>query len=145
MVRIRTSRPEDVERAVEIWRAAVDATHDFLTPEDRSAIDDEVQAFLPQLSLWLALDADGRAVGFMSLEDGDMGALFIDPIWRGKGVGRALVTYAVALHPFLTTTVNEQNAQALGFYAQMGFRPTGRSAVDDEGRPYPIVRLRRHV
>jgi len=58
MIAIRSSRPDDGERAVEIWRRAVDATHDFLTPQDRRAIDELVSSFLPQARLWLAVDAD---------------------------------------------------------------------------------------
>lgn len=37
--------------------------------------------------------------------------------------------------------VNEQNVQAAGFYARLGFRVTGRDATDPSGRPYPILHL----
>lgn len=40
-----------------------------------------------------------------------------------------------------TVDVNEQNTQAVGFYARAGFTVTGRSPVDDEGRPYPLLHL----
>lgn len=33
--------------------------------------------------------------------------------------------------PELTTNVNEQNEQAVGFYKKVGFKVTGRSEVDD--------------
>ena len=58
MVEIRKGRPGDVPRAFEIWCAAVDATHGFLTPEDRAEIDEMVaRDFLPNVALWLAVDA----------------------------------------------------------------------------------------
>ncbi|MGL3821555.1 acetyltransferase [Sphingopyxis sp. R3-92] len=142
MIAIRTSTPADGERALQIWRDAVDATHDFLTPEDRVAIEREVSGFLPAAPLWLAVDADDRPIGFMLLDGASMEALFIDPAHRGGGVGRALVAHALALHPALTTEVNEQNAQAVGFYERMGFVPTGRSERDGQGRAYPLIHLR---
>jgi putative acetyltransferase len=142
MTHIRLSTPADGARVVDIWRSAVDATHDFLSPADRGAIEREVQRFLPQLPLWLALDGAGGPVGFMALSDGHMDALFIDAAARGQGVGRALVAHALTIAPTLTTDVNEQNAQAVGFYRRLGFVPTGRSPVDGEGRPYPLVHLR---
>src|SRR5262245_17575083 len=125
MVTIRASRPSDGLRALEIWRGAVDATHDFLTPKDRADIDVTVSGFLPEAPLWLAVDEDDRAVGFMLMNDAHMEALFIDPDWRGRGVGRALVDHGLKLHPVMTTDVNEQNGQALGFYERMGFERIG--------------------
>jgi putative acetyltransferase len=142
MIKLRPSRPEDGSRVVEIWAAAVDATHDFLTPQDRAEIGREVAAFLPSAPLTLAVDDRDRAIGFMLIDNGHMEALFIDPEHRGAGVGAILIDYALAVHPLLTTDVNEQNAQAVGFYEHMGFTRTGWSATDGRGRPYPLIHLR---
>ncbi|MNW07434.1 putative N-acetyltransferase YjaB [compost metagenome] len=71
-----------------------------------------------------------------------MEALFIDPDQHGKGIGKALITLALAEHPALTTDVNEQNPGAIGFYEHMGFERTGRSTHDGQGRPYPLIHLR---
>ena len=120
MTTIRRSQAADGERAIAIWRRAVDATHDFLLPADRLAIDAEVCAFLPQAPLWLAVDAQDVAQAFMLIDSGHMEALFVDPACRGQGLGAALVHHALALHPGLTTDVNAQNTQALGFYEKMG-------------------------
>nr|WP_076744295.1 acetyltransferase [Sphingomonas jeddahensis] len=139
---IRRSRPDDGARIVQIWRDAVDATHDFLSPEDRVAIEELVRGFLPDASSWLAVDEADRPLAFMLIEAGHMEALFVDPVCRGTGVGAALVRHALALHPTLTTDVNEQNGQAVGFYERMGFHRTGRSPTDDQGRPYPLIHLR---
>ena len=142
MIKLRPSRPEDGPRVVEIWAAAVDATHDFLTPEDRAAIGKEVEDFLPYAQMTLAVDDRDRAIGFMLIDNGHMEALFIDPAHRGAGVGAIMIDYALAVHPSLSTDVNEQNAQAVGFYEHMGFERTGWSATDGQGRPYPLIHLR---
>lgn len=142
MLTIRPSSPIDSDRVVAIWRAAVDATHPFLTPADRAAIDEEVQRFLPSAPLWLAVDNDDLPVGFMLLDGSHMEALFIDPAYHGQGVGRQLVEHGLRLSPALTTDVNEQNPQALGFYQRLGFQPSGRSERDGQGRAYPLIHLR---
>lgn len=142
MVDIRPSAPTDGARVIEIWNRAVDATHDFLTPSDRAAIGGEVAEFLPDAPLVLAVDADDRPMGFMLVDGSHMEALFIDPDSRRQGVGRALVAHALSSQPGLTTDVNEQNAQAVGFYERMGFVATGRSDLDGQGRPYPLIHLR---
>lgn len=143
MISYRPSFPDDGERIVEIWRRAVDATHDFLSPEDRIAIEAEVQAFLPTAPMWVAVDEADVAVAFMLVDVEHMQALFVDPDHRGTGLGRNLVNLALATRQSLTTDVNEQNVQAVGFYERMGFTVTGRSPVDGQGRAYPLVHLRK--
>lgn len=139
---LRPSRASDGDAVVDLWRRAVDATHDFLSAEDRRAIDAEVVGFLPQAPLLLAVDVEDRPQGFMLLDGSHMEALFIDPEVHGQGIGRQLIEHAQAQHRPLTTDVNAQNAQALGFYLRMGFVETGRSEVDSQGRPYPLIHLR---
>ncbi len=142
MFTLRPSTAGDGARIIEIWQRAVDATHDFLAPADRVAIEAEVVAFLPSAPLLLAVDAADRPVAFMLVLEGHMEALFVDPAQRGSGVGRQLVAHALATHPQLGTDVNAQNAQALGFYLHLGFVECGRSALDGQGRPYPLIHLR---
>lgn len=127
---------------MEIWRRAVDATHHFLSPRDRSAIEVELLAFFPQVSLDLAVDASGIPRGFMFLHEGHLEALFIDPDHHGSRIGKALISRAIAAHPELTTDVNAQNPEALGFYEHLGFVRRGRSSHDGQGRPYPLIHLR---
>ena len=38
--------------------------------------------------------------------------------------------------------VNEQNSAARGFYEACGFAVEGRSELDDQGRPYPLLHMR---
>lgn len=69
-------------------------------------------------------------------------ALLVDPDFHGRGFGRMLVEEALRRHPGLSTDVNEQNTAAVGFYERLGFTRCGRSPVDRQGRPYPLIQLR---
>ncbi|WP_413974959.1 acetyltransferase [Stenotrophomonas acidaminiphila] len=142
MPTLRPSRPQDGARVIDIWRRAVDATHHFLADADRQALDAEVSALLPQAPLLLAVDAADVPLAFMWVVDGHMEALFVDPLHRGRGLGRRLVQQALREHPGLGTDVNAQNPSAMAFYTRLGFVETGRSALDGQGRPYPLVHLR---
>ncbi|KVL18405.1 acetyltransferase [Burkholderia sp. MSMB1826] len=142
MIRIRPSTQADSTRVLDIWRNAVDATHHFLSDDDRRAIESEVAAFLPSAPLDLAVDENDRPIGFMLLDGSHMEALFVDPEHHGTGVGRRLVEEALERHPDLSTDVNEQNEAAAGFYERLGFERCGRSEVDGQGRPYPLIHLR---
>jgi putative acetyltransferase len=138
---IRPAAPDDAARNLQIWRDAVRATHDFLTPQDLAAIDVQVAEHLPDMVSWVRVDADDRPTGFMAMTGAHIDALFVDPGRHGQGIGRALVNHARTLHPDLTVDVNEQNPLATGFYERLGFRRTGRSETDDQGRPYPLLHL----
>lgn len=142
-MQIRNGRAADVPRALEIWRDAVDATHGFLTPEDRAEIDAMVaKDFLPQAELWLAVDETDRAMGFLVMDGTMIDALFVDPAVHGRGVGTALLRHALALAPDAVVDASEQASNALPFYEARGFVRTGRSETDPRGRPYPLVHLR---
>lgn len=86
-----------------------------------------MHSFLPEAPLWVAVNERDQPVGFMLLSGQHMDALFIDPDVRGCGVGRMLVKHALSMAPELTTNVNEQNEQAVGFYKKVGFKVTERS------------------
>ncbi len=68
--------------------------------------------------------------------------LFVHPAWRGHGIGRRWLVYAIDVLGATTLDVNEQNEQALGFYLHMGLEVVGRSERDDFGKPYPLLPMR---
>lgn len=126
---------------VEIWRSAVDATHDFLTDGDRDAIESALPAeYFPQVQLTVA-DLDGVPVGFAGTDGGSLEMLFVDAAARGQGIGRLLLDDALDCHGIRWVDVNEQNVQAVAFYRRRGFTVTGRDDLDDAGRPYPVLHM----
>lgn len=142
-MKIRRGTSIDVPRALAIWRAAVDATHGFLTPDDRAEIDVMVaEQFLPHAEIWLADDNQGIAQGFLVMDSEMIDALFVDPAVYGRGFGSFLLDYALTLSPNATVDANEQASNALPFYEARGFVQTGRSERDPQGRPYPLIHLR---
>ncbi len=138
---IRQRGAGEHDRVLAIWRRAVDATHGFLSPEDRRAIEAQLGEFLPQTPMWVA-ECDGEVQGFMVLHGGMIEALFIDPDRHGSGVGSALIAHALDLAPHAKVDANEQADNAVPFYEARGFQRIGRSDHDDQGRPYPIIHFR---
>jgi putative acetyltransferase len=69
-------------------------------------------------------------------------SLLLAPEFHRRGGGRRLLTHAQALHGELTVDVNEQNDAACRFYLACGFVVEGRSELDDDGRPFPLLHLR---
>jgi putative acetyltransferase len=145
-LRIRdTLGADEYPRLVGIWRSAVDATHDFLAEADRAEIEARLPTdYLPHVRLVVA-EINGDPVGFAGTSAGKLEMLFVAAAQRGRGVGSALLAHVVAEHSVTSVDVNEQNAQAVGFYSRSGFVVVGRSDLDDAGRPYPLVHMSKPV
>jgi putative acetyltransferase len=146
--RLRRARPADVDVLIALWERSVRATHHFLGEDDIVALRPLVAEALGggALELWALVGDDDVPLGFIGLDGDDISALFLEPAWRGRGGGRRLVGHAQALRGgALTVDVNEQNPGAVGFYEALGFTVVGRSPLDDGGRPFPLLHLRRRA
>lgn len=139
----RASTPNDVEALFNVWHRAVEATHEFVSAEDRRRIAKLVRdQYLPSATLTVACDGGGVPIAFMGMTDNSIDSLFVDPQKHGSGVGKALIGLAKDQFPAgLTVEVNEQNEAAAGFYRHLGFGVTGRSPVDGQGKPYPLLTM----
>lgn len=135
-------QPEDIPQVVEVWEASVRATHHFIVESDIQIFKPMVRDVLPSLTSFCVRTENGSIVGYTSVAHGKIEMLFIHPAWRGQGVGRCLLNYAVNTLGANELDVNEQNEQALGFYLRMGFEVVGRSELDGTGKPYPILHMR---
>ncbi|WP_109469983.1 acetyltransferase [Mycolicibacter heraklionensis] len=133
--------PAEYPRLVAIWHSAVDATHDFLADADRADIESQLaEAYFPSVHLTVA-EIDGVPVGFAGTAGERLEMLFVHADARGRGVGSALLEHATAEHGIRLVDVNKQNEQAVDFYVRRGFVVTGRSELDDAGRPYPLLHM----
>ena len=86
-------------------------------------------------------EQEGILIGFMRIAEENLEMLFITNNYRGTGIGKKLVTYAINHLQVTKVDVNEQNIQAVGFYKYIGFNVYKRSDLDGEGKEYPILHM----
>ena len=131
----------DYPALIALWEASVRATHHFLQEADIIALKPLIlEHYFAAVDLVCARGEEEIA-GFCGVHDGNIEMLFIAPEARGSGGGRLLVAYAINRQGARRVDVNEQNAQALGFYQHLGFGVTGRSPLDGQGKPYPLLHM----
>ena len=154
-LRIRQATACDHAALADLWRRSVEATHYFLSSGEVERLFHDVRnTYLPGVEiLWVAeLAPCGQTApaqhaagislaGFIGCNGAQVEMLFVEPRCFRHGVGRALLEHVRALHPRLTLDVNEQNPQALAFYERQGFKVVGRSALDGQGNPYPLLHM----
>jgi putative acetyltransferase len=132
----------DRPRLMTVWEASVRATHHFLTERDLELLIPLAREELARIAPVHCLrDAAGSVCAFMAVEHSAIETLFVDPVHRGTGAGRRLVEHAITALGARQVDVNEQNHLAVGFYEHMGFRTRGRSALDAQGLPFPILHM----
>ena len=146
--------PLVVEALVGVWRASVEATHDFLADGEV----DEIAGYVPQalagierLVVALGKAAEGadsgfvlgkKPLGFMGVQKGCLEMLFLAPEARGHGLGGRMLRHGIERLGVRELTVNEENPSARGFYEHLGFSAYERSEKDDQGGDHPILRMR---
>lgn len=140
---VKERTPRLVEALTAVWEHSVRATHHFLSESEILRI----RAYVPQAvggvaQLVAAENQAGEPVGFMGVENGRLEMLFLAPEARGCGLGGRLLRCGIEQYGVREVTVNEQNPQAVDFYAHFGFRTYRRTERDEEGGPYPLLYMR---
>ena len=136
------AREKDYPELIAVWEASVRATHDFLSEEDIQALRPLIrEQYFDAVELYCVRDERGVIQGFCGVAQGNLEMLFVAPESRGRGIGTALCRHAVDHLGVTRVDVNEQNPQALGFYEHFGFKIIGRSPLDGQGNPFPLLHL----
>jgi GNAT superfamily N-acetyltransferase len=108
--------------------------------------DDQVRTWIRRvvigtLETWVAT-ADDSVVGIMALDDTDIDQLYLDPQWRGRGVGDLLVAHAKSRRPTgLGLWTFQVNTPAGRFYERHGFIEVARTDGSRNEEHEPDVRL----
>ncbi|MGV2705027.1 UNVERIFIED_CONTAM: GNAT family N-acetyltransferase [Aeromonas salmonicida] len=140
-MKIEQAKTRDHPTLISLWEASVRATHHFLPEAEIDVLKPLIlEHYFAAIDLVCARDKTGIA-GFCGVLDGNIEMLFLAPEARGRGIGRLLVAHAISRQGATRVDVNEQNVQALGFYQRMGFVVTGRSPLDGQGKPYPLLHM----
>ena len=141
---IHTPRLTDFAELTNVWEASVRATHDFLPDSYIELLRGLVlEQYLDTVMLICCKDPTSKRItGFAGVAAGKVEMLFIHPDYRGLGIGKCLLMFAINELNAKRLDVNEQNLQAVGFYLKQGFVAVGRCEKDGMGQPYPLLHLR---
>lgn len=85
---------------------------------------------------------DGVIRGLVIIHGDEVKRLFVEPSFQGRGIGAALLRYAVEQHHATHLWALEKNVRAIRFYERHGFCATGEK-VFEEDTPEYLVHLKR--
>lgn len=137
---IRQYDPKDRDALLVVWAESAAVAHPFWTPamfeQERRDI---AEKFLPVAETFV-FERNGAVVGFISLLGSEVGGIFVDPQYHGKGIGTALMDWARASRDHLELEVFEANEVGRGFYVAYGFGVVGERV--DEATGQRVLRMR---
>tara|TARA_B110000971_G_C19873378_1_gene437268 strand:+ start:375 stop:806 length:432 start_codon:yes stop_codon:yes gene_type:complete len=139
-VNIRQYNTSDLEAVLSSWEAATRLAHPFMTDDFLAQERKNVgEIYMPNTDTWVA-ELDGNVVGFVALMGNEIGAIFLQPNYHGKGIGKALIDKANELHSSLEVEVFKANAIGRKFYSRYGFEFLEEKHHEPTGQP--LLRLR---
>ncbi|MEY9990546.1 GNAT superfamily N-acetyltransferase [Streptomyces sp. V4I8] len=122
-VALRRATASDAGAAADVWlRSFASALPTVVRPRS----DDDVRTYFREVVVllretWVAEAAD-RVVGLMVLDRDQLSQLYLDPDWRGRGIGGRFVDLAKRRRPAgLNLWTFQVNKPAHRFYERHGF------------------------
>lgn len=131
---IREYKESDVDAVVAAWRAANALAHPFLSNDFLDKEEGNVRNVYPKFAEIWVQEIDSKVVGFIAMIESEIGGLFLDPKYHGKGLGREMVDYIVAQKGALTVEVFKDNKIGRAFYNGYGFKKTGEYLHEYSGQ-----------
>lgn len=143
MITINPTRTDMlVDALTTLWEASARATHHFLTEDDFQKITPFVKMGLSGIETLVVVYDNRKKIAFMGIEAGKIEMLFVSPNYLGKGIGRELAELGISQYKVRYVDANEQNTQAIGFYRHVGFEVFERTELDEQGNPFPILKMK---
>lgn len=141
---VRRATDADAAAAADVWLRSYAAA---LPTVRRAHSDDEVREWFgtvvipgPRLEVWVALSGD-RVVGLLVVSDTGLEQLYLDPDFRGRGLGDRLVNLAKQVRPHgLELWTFQVNGPARRFYERHGFEAVQATDGHDNEEREPDIR-----
>ncbi|MGN2613026.1 N-acetyltransferase [Aliivibrio fischeri] len=130
---IRQYTPQDINVVLDIWLNSSIKAHDFVSAEFWvSQVDNMRDIYIPASITYVA-EVDSKVVGFCSLYENMLAAIFVSPEYQGKGIGKQLISHAKEQCPVLALNVYSENVASYQFYLSQGFTVISEQVCEHTG------------
>jgi len=118
---IRKYNENEINYIVELWCEVSKKSHDFISGEYwEEKKEDMMTKYIPMSETYVIED-DNKILGFVSMLDNYLAALFIDSNYHNKGYGNKLLNFVKERRDEIELKVYEKNKKAYEFYLRNGF------------------------
>lgn len=140
---IREPREEELDRLVDIWLKCSLISHHFINAHYWQEQKEAMRGLYLPLSENYVAEVEEGIVGFVSMMGDYMAALFIEPEYQRRKIGRSLLQYVKQNREAIHLKVYAKNGDAVNFYKQNGFHISGTGRDEATGEEELFMEWRK--
>ena len=118
---IRLNKKTEVNKLLKIWYEGSVIAHDFIDKDYWKSQQTEMKEKYLPMSETYVISNEEDIVGFVSMVDNYLAALFIDVKHQGEGYGKELLNFIKRQGDNIELKVYKKNNNAVKFYLENGF------------------------
>jgi len=132
-IKIERITEKDISGIVDLWYEVSIKAHNFIPASYwESNREDMKEKYIP-MSETYAAKSDEEILGFISLMNEYVAAIFVKTEMQGMGVGTYLLNHAKSLRSSLQLKVFSKNMKSIDFYKAKGFAVIAEARDEDTG------------
>lgn len=144
MMSIRAFEYSDMDAVLRIWLDASIRAHNFVPKEFwTSKLEDMREKYIPFAETEVFVDKGGDVRGFFCLSHDILAAIFVDPVFQGKGIGMQLMDKAKSMRRKLILNVYKSNTASVRFYEKCGFNIVKEDICEHTGHTELVMEYRK--
>lgn len=118
---IRAYKENDIDILIDIWYKGSLQAHDFIDSGYwESQIEEMKEKYIP-MSATHVITNQTKIIGFISMVEDYLAALFIDVAYQNNGAGKELLNFEKGQRNKIQLKVYKENLSAVRFYEKNGF------------------------
>ncbi|WP_028582054.1 N-acetyltransferase [Desulfogranum japonicum] len=138
---IRSFYQSDLEGVLNIWLTASIKAHSFMPAEYwQSKVNDMREIYLPASESYV-YEERGDILGFLSIYQNNLAAIFVSPLKQGNGIGSKLIEHVKSKYQVLNLCVYKGNIDSIEFYKKHGFTIVYEQIDEHTGHPEIAMKL----
>lgn len=130
---IRKYRENEIEDIVELWYEVSIKAHDFISDDYWEAGKVEMKEKYIPISDTYVIEDDEKIIGFISMVQDYLAAIFINISYQNKGYGKRLLDYIKTQKDYIELRAYKKNNKTVEFYLRNDFHIKEESIDEETG------------